>query len=814
MRLRHPFIALLVATLSISCSDGSPTAPDGPGGPEPPGEDVASREIGPEGGEITSRDGVLTLIVPEGALAGTETLTIGQLDQEDLGSAFDGVVDVLGVEGSWALGPDGLEFREPVTARIVSDQTPVQSGDSVGVAAEFLFTEDGGSVVALDSLTTAVDTATNEVVVSGKLSHFTPLVSSKANNGVSFFVFDVPETREVDVPFDVRAVVGESTSGPLADAVTLQGPARYTDDSSAPLAPQFSPPAQDMEPVEEEGVNQFREAFTYVCTEPGPGVFDADLSVDVTFDLASGTVTAESFAGFITTVDCVEETPGAVALAVQKDGNGSGTVVSQPAGISCGVDCQQQQADFEAGSSVVLAAEAADGSVFAGWSGDIGDADPGASTLTVTMDAARTVTATFNQAEEAAGSIESFGFVGSTELQATVDWTIQTDPDADPGDFSVELDFGDGTTSMPPSIGEPVGGDPPTFWGQADHTYDVPGEYYSSITLFFEGEMIDVAGAAAVTEAPPEITSSSGELTDLRKVDFDFQMRWHGSLDLIQATFDGDGDGADAMDVPLERGGDDLESTGGIEYEFAEDIGSPVMPAFEVSNTESGESSSESGEFREFTLTVQKEGEGTVDGSIFISEVLGRLPVIDCGSDCQEELAFVSGFGEELFFRPELVATPADGWVFAGWSGDLGDVAGGGSTIVVDMNQDRTVTATFEPESGNESCTEQPLEAGAQFAWGGQVQENDPEGSTQVQATVEISGAAELVPGTEDADRGTWTTFTPTQGVLDIGTTSGGEVVAFSFDVRSTGAGTATYTFSASDEGGVRGTFVCDFTFE
>lgn len=113
----------------------------------------------------------------------------------------------------------------------------------------------------------------------------------------------------------------------------------------------------------------------------------------------------------------------------------------------------------------------------------------------------------------------------------------------------------------------------------------------------------------------------------------------------------------------------------------------------------------------------------------------------------------------------------------------------------------------------NESCTEEPLEPGIQFTWGGRVVENDPEGSTNVQATVEISGVAEFVPGTQTATRGTWTTFTTTEGVLDIGTTSGGEEIDFSFDIKSNGAGTATWTFSASDEGGVRGTVTCDFIF-
>ncbi len=53
-------------------------------------------------------------------------------------------------------------------------------------------------------------------------------------------------------------------------------------------------------------------------------------------------------------------------LSVAKTGLGSGTVVSTPAGIECGTTCD---AEFEAGSSVTLSAEAAVGSKLGAWSG-------------------------------------------------------------------------------------------------------------------------------------------------------------------------------------------------------------------------------------------------------------------------------------------------------------------------------------------------------------------------------------------------------------------------------------------------------------
>ena len=79
------------------------------------------------------------------------------------------------------------------------------------------------------------------------------------------------------------------------------------------------------------------------------------------------------------------------ALSVTKAGSGSGTVTSNTGGINCGSTCS---ANIASGTSVTLTASAASGSSFTGWSG----ACSGTGTCTVTMSAARAVTATFNTA--------------------------------------------------------------------------------------------------------------------------------------------------------------------------------------------------------------------------------------------------------------------------------------------------------------------------------------------------------------------------------------------------------------------------------
>ena len=77
-------------------------------------------------------------------------------------------------------------------------------------------------------------------------------------------------------------------------------------------------------------------------------------------------------------------------LTVGKAGAGSGTVASNPVGISCGADCSES---YTSGTMVTLTPTAATGSVFGNWSGCT---SVSGTTCTVSMNAAKSVTATFN----------------------------------------------------------------------------------------------------------------------------------------------------------------------------------------------------------------------------------------------------------------------------------------------------------------------------------------------------------------------------------------------------------------------------------
>jgi Divergent InlB B-repeat domain len=76
-------------------------------------------------------------------------------------------------------------------------------------------------------------------------------------------------------------------------------------------------------------------------------------------------------------------------LQVVRAGGGSGTVSSNPAGISCAPDCNEA---YDAHTMVTLTASPAANSVFVGWSNG---SCSGTGTCTLTMDAAASVTATF-----------------------------------------------------------------------------------------------------------------------------------------------------------------------------------------------------------------------------------------------------------------------------------------------------------------------------------------------------------------------------------------------------------------------------------
>jgi lysophospholipase L1-like esterase len=116
----------------------------------------------------------------------------------------------------------------------------------------------------------------------------------------------------------------------------------------------------------------------------------------------SGTGTCAVVMSTSRSVTATFNTAPTFALSVTKSGAGTGTVSSNPSGVSCGSTCT---ANYASGTSVTLTAAAASNSTFAGWGG----ACSGTGTCTVSMTQARSVTATFNAAQSFALTVTKSG---------------------------------------------------------------------------------------------------------------------------------------------------------------------------------------------------------------------------------------------------------------------------------------------------------------------------------------------------------------------------------------------------------------------
>lgn len=115
--------------------------------------------------------------------------------------------------------------------------------------------------------------------------------------------------------------------------------------------------------------------------------------------------------------------PAPYVLTVTKAGTGVGTVTSSPSGINCGYDCV---GSFAGATTVTLTAAVGTNSVFSGWTGDC----TGTSTVcTVTIDAAKAVTATFDVPNDGFPNVESglpAGWVQPGSGSAAP-WVVDTD---------------------------------------------------------------------------------------------------------------------------------------------------------------------------------------------------------------------------------------------------------------------------------------------------------------------------------------------------------------------------------------------------
>jgi RHS repeat-associated protein len=205
-------------------------------------------------------------------------------------------------------------------------------------------------------------------------------------------------------------------------------------------------------------------------------------------------------------------------LTVNKKGDGSGTVTSSelPQLINCGTMCSGQ---YDAGTVVILTATPNSGTTFTGWSGSCVGNSP---TCTVTMDAAKSVTAVFGtntQGAYVSGIIDSdttwtfanSPYVVNGSVLVSNGVTLMIEPCVTikfDNDKALEVDgtlIARGTSTCNITFTSSQETPAPGDWGyilfsdsSTDATYDVDGNYTGGSIL--EYAVVEYAGGASVFE--------------------------------------------------------------------------------------------------------------------------------------------------------------------------------------------------------------------------------------------------------------------------------------------------------------------------
>ncbi|MFH2124173.1 MAG: choice-of-anchor Q domain-containing protein, partial [Pseudomonadota bacterium] len=338
-------------------------------------------------------------------------------------------------------------------------------------------------------------------------------------------------------------------------------------------------------------------------------------------------------------------------LSVTKDGTGSGSVASNPVGIDCGSDCSQA---YDYNTLVTLSASPDTGSTFTGWSG----ACSGAEGCTVTIDQARSVTATFtlnqytvtaNAAGTGSGAVVSdVGGISYTYPAESSDTSLFLDHSsaiiltatADTGStvtWSGCAETGGTTTAATCSFASLDSAKTAT----ATFTLN---QYTVTANAAGNGNGTIVSDAGEISYTYPTVSSDTSSLLD------------HGSAITLTAT--ADTGSTVTWSGCAETGGTSTAAT----CSFASLDNNKLVTATFTLDT--------------YSLAITLEGNGTVTSS---------PEGIDCGLNCEATYDYNT--------EVTLTAIPAAKSVFKGWSGAC---SGTDNTCVVTVDQALSVGASFQ----------------------------------------------------------------------------------------------------------------------
>jgi hypothetical protein len=331
-----------------------------------------------------------------------------------------------------------------------------------------------------------------------------------------------------------------------------------------------------------------------------------------------------------------------VTLAVERAGSGAGSVTSTPAGIDCGSRCRS---DYDAGTTVTLAAQPAAGSTFTGWSGG---GCSGTGTCTVLMDVSKTVTATFTGAAVRLTVVKAGSGTGS----------VSSDPGGLECGSTCTSGFVPGTRvtlrAAPASGSVFAGWSGGGCGGTGECT--VLMDSSKAVTATFEALFplsvsVRGSGSGDVTSRPAGINCAVGDVGSCAA-------RYAGGTQVeLTATA--------RAGTTFTGWGGDCAGTSGNQCLVTMDAARSV-----VANFNGGV---------HLNLTLAGAGTGTVSSN---------PGGINCPTTCSAQ--YTPGT------PVTITAAPGPGSVFTGWSGGG---CGGTAPCTVVMDADRNVTATFQPST-------------------------------------------------------------------------------------------------------------------
>ncbi|MFN6963200.1 MAG: Calx-beta domain-containing protein [Pyrinomonadaceae bacterium] len=356
-------------------------------------------------GTISVNSSTGAVSISNAAPAGTHTITVRATD--NCGATTDASFSLTVVTPTINITPGTVGFGDQIVSTTSSAQTVTignNGSSNLTIGTVTVTGANPGDFSITNSPSNATITPGNSVQFSVT---FTPsaagaraatinIPNNSSNNPSATVSLTGNGTQPGTLQFGAATYSGGENGGSIALSVTRTG---GTDGAVSAQITFSGGSATGGASCSTNGVDYVNTAITVNfgsgSTTPSQAISvpicdDSVYEGNETFGATLGSFTGGATGGSQTTatVTINENDPQQFALTVSKNGSGSGTVTSDPAGINCGSNCS---ANYDDGTNVTLTPAANPGSVFTGWSG----ACTGTAACVVSMTQARSVTATF-----------------------------------------------------------------------------------------------------------------------------------------------------------------------------------------------------------------------------------------------------------------------------------------------------------------------------------------------------------------------------------------------------------------------------------